>query len=317
MRDVRRCGCGSADPIVYENGRERRTLDLRPDGVECIPLLSLSNFRSMRTGTEDHVHPGCVEISLCLRGNLMFESFGVSYPFLPGMVFVSQPEEIHRMRHNPKGLMLNRILFSVPRSGETVLDLSPEESSWLVKQLTHFPVRLFPATERIKSAFARLFEVYDMGEGRSASRRLKMKAATLELLIAIVEAPHAPASPKGKHNPKVNAVVEEMRRHPEADYPLEVLARCAALSTVAFNDAFKRATGLPPHAFLLDLRVKAAARDLENPGVMVADVAKRYGFSSAQHFATAFKRITGVSPRRRSSAGSSGSAIPLCSNWAK
>ncbi|MBQ3289001.1 MAG: helix-turn-helix transcriptional regulator [Kiritimatiellae bacterium] len=307
MRDVRRCGCSSADsvggvradPIVYENGRERRTLDLRPDGVECIPLLSLSNFRSMRTGTEDHVHPGCVEISLCLRGNLMFESFGVSYPFLPGMVFVSQPEEPHRMRHNPKGLMLNRILFSVPRSGETVLDLPPEESNWLVKQLTHFPVRLFPATERVKSAFARLFEVYDMSECRSASRRLKMKAATLELLIAIVEAPHAPASPKGKHNPKVSAVVEEMRRHPEADYPLEVLARCAALSTVAFNDAFKRATGLPPHAFLLDLRVKAAARDLENPSVMVADVAKRYGFSSAQHFATAFKRITGVSPRRR------------------
>ena len=75
MRDVRRCGCGSAgsgagvraDPIIYENGRERRTLDLRPDGVECMPLLGLSNFQSMRMGTEDHAHPGCVEISLCLR----------------------------------------------------------------------------------------------------------------------------------------------------------------------------------------------------------------------------------------------------------
>ncbi|MBR3223242.1 MAG: AraC family transcriptional regulator [Kiritimatiellae bacterium] len=309
MRNVRRCGCGPsdsgvrADPILYEDGRERRTLDLRPDGVECIPLLGLSNFQSMRMGPEDHVHPGCVEISLCLRGNLMFESLGVAYPFLPGTVFVSQPDEPHRMRHNPKGLMLNRILFSIPREGETVLGLSPEESGWLVSQLTHFPVRLFPATERVKSAFARLFEVYDMGERRSTSRCLKMKAATLDLLIAIVEAPHSPASPKGKHNPKVNVVVEKMRRHPEANYPLEVIARSAALSVVAFNDAFKRATGLPPHAFLLDLRVKAAARDLENPGVLVADVAKRYGFSSSQHFATAFKRITGVSPRRRSPAG--------------
>ena len=287
------------DPNVYEEGRERQTLDLRPDGVPCIPLLGLSNFQSIRTGTEAHVHPGCVEISMCLRGNLMFESLGESYPFLPGTVFVSQPAEPHRMRHNPKGLMLNRILFKIPRGDETVLDLPPAESRWLVHELTHFPVRLFPATDRVKTAFARMFEVYDTAGRRSASRRLKMKAAALELLIALVEAPHALASPKGKRNPRVIAIVDEMRQRPDADYPLDVLARRAALSAVAFNDAFKSATGLPPHAFLLDLRVKAAARDLKSPEVSVADVAKHYGFSSPQHFATAFKRIMGVSPRRR------------------
>ncbi|MBR4615022.1 MAG: helix-turn-helix transcriptional regulator [Kiritimatiellae bacterium] len=288
------------DANIYVDGKERRTLDLRPDGVACIPLLGLSNFQSVRTGTEEHVHPGCVEISLCLRGNLMFESFGESYPFLPGKVFVSQPSEPHRMRHNPKGLMLNRILFKIPHGDETVLGLPPAESRWLVRELTHFPVRLFPATERVKAAFARLFEVYNtVGRRSSASRRLKMKAATLELLIALVEAPCASASPKGKRNPKVIAIVDEMRQRPDADYPLDVLARRAALSTVAFNDAFKRVTGLPPHAFLLDLRVKAASKDLEDHSLSVAEVAKRYGFSSPQHFATAFKRIMGVPPRRR------------------
>ena len=287
------------DPNVYEDGPERRTLDLRLEGVSCIPLLGFSNFQAVRTGTEEHVHPGCVEISLCLRGNLMFESMGTAYPFLPGTVFVSQPGEPHRMRNNPKGLLLNRILFRIPHGGEIVLGLPPSESRWLVRQLTHFPVRLFPATERVKAAFARMFEVYDTAGRRSASRRLKMKAAALELLIALVEAPYAPASPKGKRNPKVAAIVDEMRQRPEADYPLEELAKRAALSAVAFNDAFKRATGLPPHAFLVDLRVKAAARDLQAPHVPVAEVARRYGFSSPQHFATAFKRIMGVPPRRR------------------
>ena len=175
-----------------------------------------------------------------------------------------------------------------------------DESRWLVSQLTHFPMRLFPATERVKAAFARLFDIYDKAGRRSVSRRLKMKAAALELLIALVEAPHAPASPKGKLNPKVNAIVEDMRESPEVDYPLEALARRAALSTVAFIDAFKRVTGLPPHAFLLDLRVKAAAKDIKDPARSVADVARKYRFSSPQHFATAFKRIMGVPPRRRS-----------------
>ena len=290
----------AADPIVYvDNGGERRTLDLRLDGISCIPLLGLSNFQAVHIGTDEHVHPGCVEISLCLRGNLMFESQGVAYPFLPGMVFVSQPTESHRMRSNPKGLMLYRILFKIPSKDETILGLPADESRWLVRQMTNFPVRLFPATERVKSSFERMFNAYDTDSRRTSARRLRMKAAALELLLSLVEAPYAPATPKGKRNHKVNEIVERMKSMPAGDYSLEALSREAALSTVAFNDAFKRATGLPPHAFLLDVRVKAAARDLEDVSLSVADVAKRYKFSSPQHFATAYKRIMGVPPRRR------------------
>ena len=151
----------SEDPNIYEEGKERRTLDLRPDGVKCIPLLGLSNFQSVRTGPNEHVHPGCVEISLCRRGNLTFESQGEAYPFLPGTVFVSRPDEPHRMRSNPKGLMLYRILFQIPAlDEEPILGLLPDESQWLVERLLHFPMRLFPATERVKTAFERLFEAY-------------------------------------------------------------------------------------------------------------------------------------------------------------
>ena len=264
--------------------------------MACIPVLGLSNFQSARTGTEEHVHPGCVEVSLCVRGNLMFESFGSCYPFLPGTVFVSQPAEPHRMRHNPKGLMLYRILFRVPGEGEDVLGLPPDESRWLVRQMTHFPRRLFPATARVKSAFERLFEVYDTAGRRSTARRLKMRSAALELLLSLVEAPHAPASPKGRRNPKVDALVARMQSAPEQDYPLEAMAREAALSTVALNEAFKRATGLPPHAFLLDCRLKKGC-ELLRAGESVSAVACRLGFSSPRHFATALKRATGRSPR--------------------
>ena len=284
---------------VASGGEERRSLDLRLDGVSCIPRLGMSNFRSVQAGTENHVHRGCIEISMCIRGNLVFESFGESFPFRPGTVFVSQPSEQHRMRHCPKGLKLCHILFRIPKKDESVLELPKDEGRWLVNQLTHFPVRLFPATERVKTAFERLFEIYDAAGQKSASRRLKMKAAVLELLLALVEAPHAPASSKGRPNARVNAIVDEMCKHPESDYPLEDMARRAALSMVAFNTAFKRATGLPPHAFLVDLRVRAAEKDLADESLSVADVAKRYGFSSPQHFATTFKRIMGVQPRRR------------------
>ena len=295
FRDVKE----TVDPIVYVDGTERRTLDLRPDGIACVPLIGVSNFQSVGTGTEEHIHPGCVEIALCLRGNLMFESFGMEYPFLPGTVFVSSPDEPHRMRSNPKGLMLYRLLFKIPGSGETILGLSGSESNWLAKSLQNFPVRLFPAPDRVKIAFERIFSIYDTEKRKTSARRLKMKAATLELLLSLVEAPFAASSKKGKPNKKVNGIVERMKSSPTGDFQVDELAREAGLSTVAFFDVFKRATGLPPHAFLLDVRIKAAARELENPALLVSDVARRYGFSSPQHFATAFKRIMGISPRRR------------------
>ena len=282
--------------------KERRSLDLRPDGVACIPLLGLSNFQMVRTGVDEHVHPGCMEICLCLRGTLAFESGGVEYPFLPGTLFVSRPDEPHRMRSNPKGLMLYRILFRIPKRRARLLGLPMEESAWLVRSLTHFPLRLFPATERVKDAFVRLFTLYDAETRGTVARRLKMKAAVLELLLALVEAPHAPPSPKGRPNPKVDAIVRRMRARPEDSYPVEALARESALSYVAFTEAFKRVTGLPPHAFLLDCRIKAARRDLARRGASVAAVARRYAFSSPQHFAAVFRRIFGITPSQAAKA---------------
>ena len=44
------------DPIVYQDQPGRRVLDLRPDGVDCIPVLGLSNFRMIHPGTDLHIH---------------------------------------------------------------------------------------------------------------------------------------------------------------------------------------------------------------------------------------------------------------------
>lgn len=288
-----------ADKNVYVDNDERRTLDLRRDGVRCIPLLASSNFLSSRSGTVFHIHPGCVEICLCLRGRLVFELGGDSFPFYPGMIFVSRPDEPHRMWNNPKGLRLMRILFAIPRKGERILDLPDRESRWLAGRLQDFPMRLFPSTERVRSAFERLFVVYDREPKGSVSRKLCMKSAAMELLLALVEAPLAPATPVGKVNPRINAIASRMRKAPGAEYPIEALAREAALSSVAFNEAFKRVTGLPPHAFLVDVRVRAAKRLLEmHPEITVAEAADRFRFSSAAHLATTCRQVLGVSPRR-------------------
>ena len=78
---------------------------------------------------------------------------------------------------------------------------------------------------------------------------------------------------------------------------LHALAASVGISARHFERAFRQAVGVPPHAYVTDQRL-AAARHLllAQPGLTIEEIARRVGFSSASHFATAFRRQTGVSP---------------------
>lgn len=285
-----------ADPIVYGEMEGWRNVDLRKDGVDCVPLFGRASIKALTSGAEMHIHPGCIEFCLCIKGNLRYETPEGEFQVLPGRLFVSQPGMPHRRCNNPKGMLLYQILFRIPSKGKTVLGLSARESASLVDALKRFPFRLCPSTPQINAAFERLFTLYDIEKRGSVLRRLKMKSAALELFLALVEAPESVPSARGRPNSKVNAVIERMKTHPEGDYPLDAISAETGLSPVLFIDAFKRATGLTPHAFLLDIRVARARSELADPRRSIEDVAAKYRFSTARHFSTMFKRIVGMRP---------------------
>lgn len=285
----------TANPIVYQDHPGRRVLDLRPYGVDCIPVLGLSSFRMIHPGTDYHIHPSCVEICLCMRGNLAFETEDTVYPFLPGSIFVSTEQEPHRMRHNPKGLLVYRILFTPPPEDKTILGLAAAENEWIVRSLTHLPKRLFKSTPKVRGAFETLFTVYDT-ERLSAIRSVKLKSAALDLLIGVIEAARLlPA----KIPTQIAVIMKTMREHPDRNYTNDELSSRAALSPSAFSETFKRAAGLPPHAYLMDCRIRKAQELLVEGRFSIKAIADMLRFSSPQHFATTFKRITGSSPSRK------------------
>lgn len=281
------------DPIIYKDTKDDRELDLRPDGVDCIPVLGMSSYQSIRPGPEYHIHLGCMEFCLCLKGNLLFDSEGQEYPFRPGHVFVSSPRQPHHLRHNPSGLKTYRILFAIPCARQRILGLDAEESAWLVHALTHMPKRLFAASPRIRQAFDRLFNIYDTESRGSPSRRVRMKSAALELLVALVET--AEQVPQ-----KVPRTIEELAQriqlHPESDYPLATVALESGMSPSAFSENFKRAMGLPLHAYLLNCRVNRAKELLNTTDRTIGSIAQELRFYSAQHLDKIFKRIIGTSP---------------------
>lgn len=76
---------------------------------------------------------------------------------------------------------------------------------------------------------------------------------------------------------------------------LATLARIAGIPRVRLLRAMKRDTGMTPHAWLVDRRVRAARR-LLGEGQAPADVALACGFCDQSHLNRVFKARIGVSP---------------------
>jgi AraC family transcriptional regulator len=82
----------------------------------------------------------------------------------------------------------------------------------------------------------------------------------------------------------------------DADTTVERLASVAGLPRRAFATAFREATGLPVHQFVLRRRVDRAITLLETSGLSLADIAQRTGFSHQAHMTRVFSRLKGRTP---------------------
>jgi AraC-like DNA-binding protein len=75
------------------------------------------------------------------------------------------------------------------------------------------------------------------------------------------------------------------------------MAALARLSPYYFVRQFKRATGLPPHQYVILRRVERAKQLLQAGGnFSLAEAAARAGFSDQSQFCQHFKRLVGVTP---------------------
>jgi AraC family transcriptional regulator len=75
------------------------------------------------------------------------------------------------------------------------------------------------------------------------------------------------------------------------------LAAVAGLSRMHFASQFRVATGLRPHEFLLQRRIRRAAELMRDTTMPIMEIALTVGFQTQAHFTTVFKRFTGCTPR--------------------
>jgi AraC family transcriptional regulator len=115
-------------------------------------------------------------------------------------------------------------------------------------------------------------------------------------LHAGVRKPIAPRLRGGLSTVAKRRALELMDAKLDSNLSVELLASEAGLSPAHFARAFRETFGLPPHRYLLHLRLERARRMLDVENAVLADVAQRAGFADQAHFTRFFKREYGVTP---------------------
>ena len=136
------------------------------------------------------------------------------------------------------------------------------------------------------AAFQRLHDAVRAGAGR------------LELEVAVAEAISAFAALGGakcEHTRAVRRAIEKLRERLDDAVTLDDLADHAGIDKFHLCRAFRAQVGLPPHAYLTQLRIMRA-KELLAAGVRPSDIAPRVGLCDQSQLNRHFRRIVGTTP---------------------
>ena len=96
-------------------------------------------------------------------------------------------------------------------------------------------------------------------------------------------------------SPRIKRVIEKLEDEFQENHRLETLSAIAGISKYHFIRVFTKNTGLTPHKYLNQIRIKRSEQMLRG-GLDLSEVAYRTGFSDQSHFTRMFKSIRGISP---------------------
>jgi len=119
----------------------------------------------------------------------------------------------------------------------------------------------------------------------------------LALSVHLLARYRAPVEPRaGLSVQQLRRVSDHIEAHLDQRLSLAQLARVAGVSASHFKTLFKRSTGLPAHAYVIQRRVERARVLLARGDLPASQIALEVGFSHQSHMARHMRRILGVTP---------------------
>jgi AraC-like DNA-binding protein len=98
------------------------------------------------------------------------------------------------------------------------------------------------------------------------------------------------------HGPAFANLIDELDRHPERSWDLAAEAKRMGFSLTHFRRLFKQFAGLSPQQYLIQRRLRLAAKLLTETNDLVRQIADRTGFHNEFYFSRLFKQTYHLAP---------------------
>jgi len=95
----------------------------------------------------------------------------------------------------------------------------------------------------------------------------------------------------------VNTVVAYIEEHAAETVGVKKLATVVNMSPFHFARMFKGALGVPPHAYITNVRMERAKRLLATSNMSLREIATTVGYQTQAHFTGVFHKQVGMTPR--------------------
>jgi AraC-like DNA-binding protein len=254
----------------------------RYDGLDCLS----ATFR--RHSYTRHTHE-TYAVAAIVAGCETFFHRGEQHYAPAGSLAVVGPDELHDGAPHGGGFVYRTIYPSVALMREIAEDVAGRP----VPRAPHFP-RSIVHDPDLAGALAHL-HVTLRRDGAQASVMEQDTGLVSFLATLIARWADLDAPPPAREARMIARVRDYLDAHLADEIGLADLAALAGLSRSHFIRAFRRETGLTPHAYLLDRRFRAATRLLER-GEAPGEVAAACGFFDQSHLNRVFKARMAVTP---------------------
>lgn len=275
-------------PRISIEGRHTRHTAVPHAGWSRVPDATT-------TPLEPHQHTSAYEICLIVSGEVEWWVGDEIHTVGPGQIYVTRPGEIHGGVGEviqPAELYWCGLSLPGPRGA---LGLSPTDARHLADRFGGMSRRVFASSPHLSATFARLIAAMQRPDTLS---RLQVRAAVLDLATGTLVCHDAGVAAHPAPSREIRRVMRWVQTHLGEEQSIERLAELAGLAVSRFHERFADETGYPPGDWRLRQRIAAAKQRLRTTDRPVTRIAMEVGFGSSQYFATAFKRLVGVSPSR-------------------
>ncbi|WP_054028818.1 AraC family transcriptional regulator [Bacillus sp. FJAT-28004] len=262
-------------------------------GVPELESIGFDHFKKASTLTE-HYHENCYEFVIIEKGRASWVVGEDIYETRTGEVFYTLPNEKHRGSFNViEPCRLWWIILNMQQRDEDGrwLGLNRSEELSLLHLLQKVRRVTQPGTQVVRS-LRRMKQTMEQGSNLPA---LNIRLALLEFLLSLTDLrERKELSPELIQS--MDLILREMTIRPEWNPRLHELASIANVSPSYFHHIFQEHTGLTPKGYMEYIKISEAAKLLKDTEMSVTEIALRLGYSSSQHFATAFGRAIGQTP---------------------